>query len=106
MIAAAAAGFDPGNLSLTIPCREERLYDREAILGRDVSSVFPSQSQDAARASAENAKAALGAMKFVSEQQVSSRRVLHPVNSRPELLPAMLNMTDCAAGRAESGEGR
>ena len=60
------------------------MYDREAVLGRDTSSVFPSQSQDTARANAETTKAALGAMKFVSESQVlmtSSIRLLHLARS-------------------------
>ncbi|KAK9797009.1 hypothetical protein WJX73_004418 [Symbiochloris irregularis] len=57
-----------------IRVHEERLYDREAILGRDTASVFPSQSQQAAQASAESAKAALGASKFVSEKQLEELR--------------------------------
>ena len=50
--------------------REERLFDREAILGRDTTSVFPTETQSAAQASVESAKAALGAARFVSEQEV------------------------------------
>lgn len=52
--------------------REEKLYDREAVLGRDVTSVFPTQNEGAERVSTEKAKLSVGAARFVSETQVSA----------------------------------
>ena len=50
--------------------REERLYDREAVLGRDTSSVFPSETKKLGKMDKDAAAAVLGSMQFVTESQV------------------------------------
>eukprot|EP00195_Chlamydomonas_chlamydogama_P017050 CAMPEP_0202896432 /NCGR_PEP_ID=MMETSP1392-20130828/5446_1 /ASSEMBLY_ACC=CAM_ASM_000868 /TAXON_ID=225041 /ORGANISM="Chlamydomonas chlamydogama, Strain SAG 11-48b" /LENGTH=283 /DNA_ID=CAMNT_0049581795 /DNA_START=59 /DNA_END=913 /DNA_ORIENTATION=+ len=54
--------------------RQEEVYEREAIFGRDVSSVFPSQAKEAADAtaasSADAIKEMLGARNFISESEL------------------------------------
>ncbi|KAK9805664.1 hypothetical protein WJX72_010796 [[Myrmecia] bisecta] len=54
--------------------REEVLIEREAVLGRDTRTVFPTESVALAKGEAENAKAALGALKFVSESELEEIR--------------------------------
>ncbi|GLC65126.1 hypothetical protein PLESTF_000254800 [Pleodorina starrii] len=57
---------------------EERVYDREALLGRDASSVFPSlarqQQEDEAAAGSGAILEALGARKFISETELETLR--------------------------------
>ena len=53
-------------------CREERLYDREAVLGRDASSVFPSESKKMGKMDKDAAAAVIGSMQFVTESQARS----------------------------------
>ena len=55
---------------LTACRREERLYDREAVLGRDASSVFPSETKKLGKMDKDAAAAVLGSMQFVTESQV------------------------------------
>lgn len=50
--------------------REEEIYDREEVLGRDTASVFPSEAKKAAADSLEALKEAIGAKKFISETEV------------------------------------
>lgn len=47
---------------------EERVYEREAVFGRDASSVFPSESKPAAGATAFESQ---GAVKFVTETELA-----------------------------------
>ena len=54
------------------------MYEREAVLGRDASSVFPRESAAAAGAGADATKAALGALRFITETEVRERRVSVP----------------------------
>lgn len=51
-------------------CREERVYDREEVLGRDAISVFPTESRaDVMKSDA--AKELLGsANRFITESEV------------------------------------
>ncbi|UPQ97165.1 N-terminal domain of NEFA-interacting nuclear protein NIP30-domain-containing protein [Chloropicon primus] len=54
--------------------REEQVFEREAILGRDAESVFPTElkaaSENEANAVTNAVKEALGSVKFVTESQV------------------------------------
>jgi hypothetical protein len=51
-------------------CREEKFYEREDVLGRDVKSVFPTESRKAVLDS-DAVKAVLGDnRKFISETEV------------------------------------
>jgi len=50
--------------------REERVYDREAVLGRDTKSVFPSESKTLGKMAPDAAAAVMGSMQFVTESQV------------------------------------
>jgi hypothetical protein len=61
--------------------REEPLFEREVVLGRDTTSVFPREALAAAAKEKEALKEALGAKMFVSETEVqpscqSASRVL------------------------------
>lgn len=50
--------------------REEEVYDREEVLGRDATSVFPTESKAPAM-DAEAVKAALGSnLRFITESEV------------------------------------
>ena len=54
-------------------CREEEVFDREEVLGRDVSSVFRSRAPAAESNGASETdaiKEMLGARKFVTEKEV------------------------------------
>lgn len=51
--------------------REEEFYEREAVLGRDATSVFPKEAAAAAVAGQNAMVEALGARKFISETEVS-----------------------------------
>ena len=57
----------------SILSREEQLYDREAVLGRDVSSVFPVESQKAKQNQMKQLAEAvgLGEGRFITESQVN-----------------------------------
>ena len=56
--------------------REEEYYVREAVLGRDASSVFPKEATQQQDANREAMVEALGARKFISESEVGRRLVL------------------------------
>lgn len=58
--------------------REERVYDREAVLGRDTRSVFPSESATLGKMDPDAAAAVMGSMQFVTESQVAPRFRLIP----------------------------
>lgn len=49
---------------------EERLYDRDAVLGRDVSSVFPTEISMKAAAESASAAEAIGGRNFITEKEV------------------------------------
>ena len=50
--------------------REEEVFDREEVLGRDAASVFPTESKAPAM-DAEAVKAALGSnLRFITESEV------------------------------------
>ncbi len=51
-------------------CRQEQVYEREAVFGRDASSVFPTEGQKAAAEAKEALKTKLGANRFISETEV------------------------------------
>ena len=56
--------------------REEKLYEREEIFGRDASSVFPTEGKATQPTmDVEATKAAIGALKFISESEVIVKRV-------------------------------
>ena len=63
--------------------RQEKLYEREAVLGRDTTSVFPSETAKEGFAS-QDAKDMVGTSKFVTEAQAS---VLADWMSVPSELP-------------------
>lgn len=50
--------------------RQEQFFDREEVFGRDVTSVFPTQSKQEAAEAAKTVVAALGAKKFISETEL------------------------------------
>lgn len=55
--------------------REERYFERDAVLGRDAASVFPTRAKEIAEGGGggldvESIKEALGARKFISETEV------------------------------------
>ncbi|KAI8467414.1 MAG: hypothetical protein J3K34DRAFT_454496 [Monoraphidium minutum] len=52
--------------------REEEYYDREEVLGRDASSVFPKEAAQAAEAGRDAMSEALGARKFISETELAT----------------------------------
>jgi hypothetical protein len=56
--------------------REERLYDREAVLGRDASSVFPTESKKLGKLDKDAAAAVIGSMQFVTESQARSTSLM------------------------------
>jgi hypothetical protein len=52
--------------------RPEEVYDREAVLGRDATSVFPTEARQggaAGQLDTEAIKEAIGARKFISETE-------------------------------------
>ena len=51
-------------------CRQEQVFEREQVFGRDASSVFPTEGQKAAAEAAEALKSKLGANRFISESEV------------------------------------
>ena len=57
---------------------KEQVFDREALLGRDVESVFPTESKAAIDSEADQVtdavKEALGSVKFVTESEVEAIR--------------------------------
>lgn len=53
-------------------CRQEQVFEREQVFGRDASSVFPTEGQKAAAEAAEKLKSKLGANRFISETEVRS----------------------------------
>lgn len=52
-------------------CRQEQVFEREQVFGRDASSVFPTEGQKAATEAAEKLKSKLGANRFISETEVT-----------------------------------
>ena len=53
-------------------CREEQVFDREEVLGRDAKSVFPTESKTPAL-DTEAVKAALGSnLRFITETEVTN----------------------------------
>ncbi|KAK9835383.1 hypothetical protein WJX81_006182 [Elliptochloris bilobata] len=52
--------------------REEQIFEREAVLGRNASSVFPRESAAAAGADAAATKASLGALRFITETELEA----------------------------------
>lgn len=49
------------------------MFDRESVLGRDSSSVFPTESKQAANQATEALKAKLGANRFITETEVNNQ---------------------------------
>ena len=58
------------DLTSTTGRREEQVFEREAVLGRDASSVFPTESAATAGADAAATRASLGALRFITESEV------------------------------------
>ncbi|KAL3160520.1 hypothetical protein ABBQ32_010824 [Trebouxia sp. C0010 RCD-2024] len=50
--------------------RQEQVFEREQVFGRDASSVFPTEGQKAAAEAAEVLKSKLGANRFISESEI------------------------------------
>lgn len=66
-----------------VDCRQEQVFEREQVFGRDASSVFPTEGQKAATEAAEKLKSKLGANRFISETEVTSTcRAKSPRDSR------------------------
>jgi len=97
--------------------REERLYDREAVLGRDASSVFPSETKTLGKMDKDAAAAVLGSMQFVTESQVPPAspdssvggpslgwRSLSPLGSAA--MPDPICMPQTASVEAAEGQAR
>jgi hypothetical protein len=55
--------------------REEEFYEREAVLGRDATSVFPKEAAAAEQSNRDAMVEALGARKFISESEVRMKGV-------------------------------
>ncbi len=77
-IACLRAGLRPPELQSVNPrwiclprCRAERVYNREEVLGRDATSVFPTEIAAAAAAERSAAADALGGRTFITETEVS-----------------------------------
>ena len=56
---------------MLIFCSEERVYERDAVLGRDASSVFPTEITKQAAADRATAAESLGGRNFITESEVS-----------------------------------
>lgn len=59
-------------------CRKERLFDREAVeavLGRDTTSVFPTEIAKRAAEERRTAADTLGGRNFITEKEVGSIRL-------------------------------
>lgn len=69
---------DSGSVPLVRVAAEERLYDVEAVLGRDVSSVFRSE----AKKDDPDMEAAIGGLKFVTETELEKLKAER--GERPE----------------------
>ncbi|CAD7698011.1 unnamed protein product [Ostreobium quekettii] len=54
--------------------REEEHYDREQVLGRDTSSVFPTEAKEKEKEEVEALKEAVGASRFISETELEDLR--------------------------------
>lgn len=52
-------------------CSEERVYERDAVLGRDARSVFPTEISKQAAADRASAAESLGGRNFITESEVS-----------------------------------
>ncbi len=53
----------------------ERVYNREAVLGRDATSVFPTEIAAAAAAERSAAAEAIGGRTFITESEVSAHHL-------------------------------
>ena len=62
-------------------CRQEQVFEREQIFGRDAASVFPTENKKAAAEAAEALKTKLGANRFISETEVL-QQMLHKSDLR------------------------
>jgi len=65
---------EPRKVDMVRVPREEEYYDREEVLGRDASSVFPQEAAHQQTADRDAIVEALGARKFISETEVRSVR--------------------------------
>mmetsp|Transcript_4879 Transcript_4879/g.8665 ORF Transcript_4879/g.8665 Transcript_4879/m.8665 type:complete len:129 (-) Transcript_4879:642-1028(-) len=50
--------------------REEQVFEREAVLGRDVESVFPTELKQEDVDTTDAVKEAIGSVKFITENEV------------------------------------
>ena len=53
--------------------RKERIYEREAVLGRDAGSVFPKETAKAAREGLAAAAESIGGRSFITQSEVRLR---------------------------------
>lgn len=51
-------------------CSEERVYERDAVLGRDARSVFPTEISKQAAADRASAAESVGGRNFITESEV------------------------------------
>lgn len=82
---ASSAGMeDDGGVPMVRIKQPERVYDREAVLGRDASSVFPSLAQENADKVVSATQAVVGAMSFVTETELEEIKARRGGALRPE----------------------
>jgi hypothetical protein len=56
-----------------VMARSERVYDRDAVLGRDATSVFPTEIAASAAADRSAAAEAIGGRTFITETEVNTQ---------------------------------
>jgi hypothetical protein len=68
--------------------RQEQVFERESVLGRDTESVFPTELHQDAVLDAEKMKEALGSVKFVTETEVEEIKLKEKDRNGEEIASA------------------
>jgi len=68
--------------------RQEQVFERETVLGRDTESVFPTELHQDAVLDAEKMKEALGSVKFVTETEVEEIKLKEKDGNGEEIASA------------------
>ena len=84
MTRAAAVEQDDGGVQMVRIEQPERVYNREAVLGRDAESVFPSLAQASADKVVSATQSVLGSMNFVTETELEEIKAKRGGQLRPE----------------------
>ena len=75
---------DDGGVQMVRIEQPERVYNREAVLGRDTESVFPSLAQANADKVVSATQSVLGSMNFVTETELEEIKAKRGGQLRPE----------------------